>query len=69
MDKQTEFYLHTQGGTDIISGRFTCLTQEDVDLYVRKMRVLKPLLARRSIRPAMLIRGGLDAEAAICPAT
>lgn len=67
MDKVTEFYVQSNGEADILSGRFTCLTQEDVDLYVRQMRILRPLLAERRSRH-ILLPGGVDANSALCPA-
>lgn len=52
------------GAETTLSGRFVCLTQEDIDLYVRKMRILKPLLRRR--QPVdMLLQGGADAVSAM----
>lgn len=69
MEKVTEFCVQSNGEGDTLSGRFTCLTQEDVDLYIRRLSILQPLLERRRSPSLAPLPGGTDAVVALCPAS
>jgi len=66
MKKTDSFRVLEHGDQTVIDGFFLAETSEEIDLKIKQLRILQPLLRQATSR-AFAVQGGEGAVNALCP--